>query len=340
MSEDSKLKAKAKKILLGVGITTLVGSGLFGAKKYQEHLDNKTDNEIANKEWKNKYANADSIFADAEEARFYAVKNIDKEKFESLAAQDMAIKKKIKDIAQGWEQRTLDNNNALYGAAKNKNAKQYLSTLATMKDKGIYVDYGKEVEGISLNDVLQANAQGNDARWISINRKHEQTRGKRNLNDLFFNDHKEEIVPLCERKGDAFSFVGERSTILSHGRPQENKTMYSDKNVKNFTLQEILDKSPTSFEELKSQLYMLRGVSVLLQGEMREAEGYEIDVNAQGKVVKKTRMSDGKIVEDTKKYESDDSPFRDDMFPDEELDGKEVKAGLLKKYQQQKSPGR
>ena len=81
----------------------------------------------------------------------------------------------------------------------------------------------------------------------------------------------------------------------------------------------------------------MRNVVVI---EICKTEEFEIDVNAQGKVVKKTRMSDGKIVEDTKKYESDDSPFRDYMFPDEELDGKEVKAGLLKKYQQQKSPGR
>ena len=67
----------------------------------------------------------------------------------------------------------------------------------------------------------------------------------------------------------------------------------------------------------------MRNVVVI---EICKTEEFEIDVNENGKVVKKTRLSDGKIVKDKEEYKSDDA--------------NQVKANLLKNYKKENYKGR
>ena len=325
MSENSKLKEKAKKILLGLGVSAVVGSGLVGAKKVHEQNEQQKDNEIANKEWIDKYSKADSIYADAEDNHFYAVKYADKEKLKDLSETNDVVRKKMSEIVKNWEKSVQDNNSDLYSAAKTKDAKQYISVLTTMKEKGMYVDYGKEVDGISLHDLLQANANGDDVRWISINRKKEQIKGEHNLNHVFMHKSNDprwagvSVVPVCKKDGDGYILAGEQYV----GSGEVKKEVLYGADSKRFTLQDVLEQSPSSFEDAKLQIYALEGVSNILQGEMREAEGYEVDINNQGNRFTKTHVRDNNIVVDGHtNVDSDREP----------INAGDIKESLLRNY--------
>lgn len=270
MSNDS-LKEKAQKFLLGMGITAVVGCGIVGAKKYLSRLESEQNNEKANKEWKLQYADADSTYADAATAHFYAKKNADKNALDSLAVQMKSVQDKISELEAARAKIEKKAQLKLFKAAKSKNAQKYLSVLSSMKEDGIPVDFNQEQDGISLNDLLQANAQGSDVRWVAINRKKES--GKR--------ISVEDAIVVRDDKG---GFVVTESGV---------KGLFQ----KRFTLKDIAKKSSTSVTEIAHDLAVLKGVENLLKPSIQGAKGYEIEANSELLSKKETTAQDGKVVE-------------------------------------------
>lgn len=284
MSEDSQLKRKARRILLGLGITSIVGGGLFFKHKHDQSQLNEEMNKKANTEWKQQHLDADSIVADAQTAHFYASKKADQKAIDSLGKQSELIANKIEELYQAAKNEETKLNAELYATAQAKDAKKYLALYNTMLKDEVYIDYDKEDEsGISLKDMLEANADLGDARWVSINR-----RKKENYEYQLRGDYRSAItagklgVSIIEKddNGD-FKIVG-KSVIDSKKQGWYPVARYDENSQEKVVLKDLLEEAPAStVKEIKKQMTVLCGFGLYLGNEVRAKKGYTVEKNGE-----------------------------------------------------------
>lgn len=349
-----KLKAKAKKILLGVGLTAVAAGGIAVHKQNQENKEN-AKNEAINKEWFDSHEGVDSISADAKTTHFYAKQNTDTVAVDSLykelketetllnkytqeqkKSQDKCDKKLLvaaqKADAKGIEEALRNGANP---SIKDKDgrtlpmitienpstSKAYAATRILIKNGRF--DHGIKINNLLFEDMLQAKANGSDARWVSLKREYDeakQTKGKQqNPVETHYIDN--------YTKGDAYNRIS----------------------GENINLEKELETKPQTLLEINHYISLLTDKKNFLRSQISDALGYEVEVMPNEVIQRVPNLENGKI---TKPQEYKDSTlievevgpsfgFRTDEYKTveykkEPITGQDVKEGL--EYNSQRDP--
>lgn len=211
MTEEEKFKKlepskshKLRNLIIGLAGTVAMGGAIGGFFKYKQVKEDekKAQTEAIKKEWKDFHSDADSTLVKPD--LFYAKKNSDTVAIDTLNKQYQLLKtarQKYIDLADILQQK---HNKELLMAAKNADAKaiekaltqganintvdkngktavmltldnssaarSFSATRTLIKHGGFDINQ-KDNDGITVADRAQAKAQGDDARFISLDRE-------------------------------------------------------------------------------------------------------------------------------------------------------------------------